>query len=231
METKIVDKLRVVVFGGSGMVGAAVIDHCLRNPDVERILAVGRSPCGFSHPKLQELRITDLWNIADHAAELTGWNACFFTLGISVAGLSEDQYARTTHDLTLAIAKFLLERNPDLAFTYVSGVGTDSTAQGKSVWARVKGRTENDLLSLPFRAWGMFRLGMLVPLKNHPSKTRLYRIFYTPVRPILPLVARILPGLVTTPDILGKAMVRVAQGRSNLRILEPVDFDRLARSG
>ena len=221
--------LDVAIFGASGMVGAAVLDHCLRDPDVRSVVAVGRTPCGFSHPKLREVLVTDLFDLSGKREELAGLNACFFTIGSSVVGKTEAEYARTNHDLPLSVAKFLLERNPDLAFTYVSGGGTDHTEKGKVMWARVKGKTENDLLALHLRAAAMFRLAGLVPLRTHHSKTKLYRVFYKLLAPVLPLMARLLPGMVTTPDLLGRAMVRAAQGHSRLTRLEAQDIDALGR--
>jgi uncharacterized protein YbjT (DUF2867 family) len=221
--------LDVAIFGASGMVGAAVLDHCLRDPDVRSVVAVGRTTCGVSHPKLREVLASDLFELSAQAESLKGLNACFFTIGSSVVGKTEAEYARTNLELPVSTAKFLLELNPDLGFTYVSGGGTDETEKGKVLWARVKGKTENVLISLPLRNATMFRLAGLVPLRSHPSKTKLYRVFYRPVAPILPLLARLFPGYVTTPDILGRAMVRAAQGHSHLRRLEAQDIDALGR--
>lgn len=229
MHTPIVKRLRVVLFGASGMVGAAILKTCLDDSHVVSVLTVGRTPSGFAHPKLTERVVADLSDLSPIEADLHDLNACFFTLGASAAGRTEEQYAQINHDLPLAIAKYLLERNPELAFNYVSGAGCDSTGQGKVMWARVKGRTENALLAMRFRRATMFRLAGLVPLKGHKSKTKLYRMFYTPLSPILPILARILPGLFTTPAILGRAMIRAAQGKSSVRILEAIDIDHLGR--
>jgi len=224
---KLVKELRVVIFGASGMVGAAVLDQCLQEPEVLSVLVVGRSPCGRSHAKLREILHADLFDLSPIADALGPLDACFFTLGSSIAGLTEEAYARVNHDLPIAVGKFLLERNPELAFTYVSGVGTDESGLGRTTWARVKGRTENDLLAMPFRAAAMFRLGILVPLRGFPSKTRLYRWFYIPLAPILPLAARLFPGSVSTPRTLGRAMIRAAQGRATQTRLEPGDIATL----
>jgi len=229
MPYEIVPQLRVALFGASGMVGAAVLDECLADPNVLSVVAVGRSSTGRTHPKLRELGAPDLFDLSALSSELGGLNACFLTVGSSAAGKNEEQYSRENHDLPLSIANFLLERNPDLAITYVSGAGADSTGKGRIMWARVKGRTENDLIAMPFRNATMFRLAGLVPLKGHPSKTRLYRIFYAPLAPILPFLARLIPGSITTPRILGRAMIRAAQGHSRLSRLEPQDIDHLGR--
>jgi uncharacterized protein YbjT (DUF2867 family) len=229
MPYEIVPQLRVAIFGASGMVGAAVLEACLADLDVLSVVAVGRNPTGRSHPKLRELLAPDLFDLSALSSDLGGLNACFFTVGSTAAGKTESQYARENHELPLYVAKYLLERNSDLAITYVSGAGADSTGKGRVMWARVKGRTENELIAMPFRNATMFRLAGLVPLKGHPSKTRLYRIFYTPLAPILPFLARLLPGSITTPRILGRAMIRAAQGHSRLSRLEPQDIDLLGR--
>lgn len=229
MNTKIVGKLRVALFGASGMVGAAVLDHCLRDRAVISVLVVGRSPCGFSHPKLTERILADLFDLSEIEPDLRNLDACFLTIGSSAAGATEAEFSRLNHELPVSIARYLAERNPHLAINYVSGAGCDSSEHGKVMWARVKGRTENALLALPVRRATMFRLAGLVPLKGHKSKTKLYRVFYTLLSPVLPLLSRLLPGLITTPGLLGRAMVRAAQGHSPNRILEPVDIDRLGR--
>lgn len=229
LNQPIVDRLRVVVFGASGMVGAAVTQACLDDSKVESVLVVGRGPAGFTHPKLTERIVADLADLSAIESDLVGLNACFLTVGASAAGRTEAEFTKLNYDLPLSIARFLAERNPDLAINYVSGAGCDSSEHGKVMWARVKGRTEHALLALPIRRATMFRLAGLVPLKGHKSKTKLYRAFYTPFSPVLPLLARLLPGLITTPAILGRAMIRAAQGRSQSRILEPVDIDRLGR--
>jgi len=229
MPFEIIPQLRVAIFGASGMVGAAVLEACLADPDVLSVVAVGRSSTGRTHPKLRELRAPDLFDLSALSSELGGLNACFFTVGSTAAGKTQAQYTRENHDLPLHVAKFLLERNRELAITYVSGVGADSTGSGRSMWARVKGRTENELIALPLRNATMFRLAGLVPLKGHPSKTGLYRVFYSPLAPILPFLARLLPGFITTPRILGRAMIRAAQGHSRLSRLEPQDIDLLGR--
>ena len=221
--------LRVLIFGASGMVGSAVLDTCLREPSVASVLSVGRSPSGFSHPKLTEILHRDLFDLSPLESRLSGLDACFFTVGTSIAGKSEAQYEHLTYNLTLYVANYLLEFNPGISFTYVTGAGADASAKGRVAWARIKGRTENDLLALPFGHAGMFRLGALVPLKGHPSKVGLYRAFYAPLSPVLPFLARLFPGWITTPRILGRAMIRVAQGKSHLQRLEPQDIDRLGR--
>ena len=220
--------LKVILFGASGMVGAAVLSECLLEPSVGKVLAIGRRNCGMSHPKLEELLLPDLFQLEAVQERLKGFNACFFTLGVSAMGLSEAEYAKVNHDLPLYVARLLLGLNPGMAFCYVSGAGTDSTEKGPVMWARVKGRTENELLRMPFRPAVMFRLGMLQPLKGFKSKTRLYRVMYGLMGPFLPLLSGLFPGWVTTPKRLGRAMIRVARGESVKAILEPKDIHELS---
>lgn len=224
---KTVKDLNVIIFGASGMVGAAVLNECLKDPKVSAVLTVGRRPCGMVHKKLKEFLINDLFKLRSSHKNLKGYNACFFTLGASAAGLNEAEYTRINHDMPISIAKLLLKLNPGLAFCYVSGGGTDSTGKGPVMWARVKGRTENDLLKLPFRAAVMFRLAGLQPLKGFKSSTRLYRISYDLIGPFLPLLIRLFPHWVTTPERLGRAMILAGIGKSPRNILEAKDIHEL----
>lgn len=212
---KPIKDLRVIIFGASGMVGAAVLNECLKEPQVKAVLSVCRRPCGMVHPKLKEFLINDLFKLSSSNKNLKGYNTCFFTVGASAAGLNEPEYTRINHDLPLHVAQLLLKLNKDLAFCYVSGGGTDSTEKGPVMWARVKGRTENDLLKMRFRAAVMFRLGGLQPLKGFKSGTRLYRVAYDLMGPILPLLTRRFPHWVTTPQRLGRAMIRAARGTAS----------------
>jgi uncharacterized protein YbjT (DUF2867 family) len=224
---KPIDDLKVIIFGASGMVGAAVLSECLKDPQVSAVLSVGRNSCRMTHPKLKELILPDLFNMEPQAEALKGYNACFFTLGASAAGLNEAQYAKINHDLPLKTAELLLKLNPDLAICYVSGTGTDSTEKGSVMWARAKGRTENELLKMPFRAAVMFRLAGLQPLKGFKSSTRMYRVFYSLFGPILPLLVWLFPNWVTTPERLGRAVIRAGSGLSPKSILEAKDIHEL----
>lgn len=226
-----VDRLKVVFIGASGMVGAAVLQECLENPDVGEILSVGRSPSGRRHPKLTELIHPDLDDLKPVAERLKGYNACFYAVGASSAGMNEADYTRITYDLTKSVAEVLLPLNPDMAMVYVSGARSDSTEKGGQMWARVKGRTENLLLKMPFRSVTVVRLAGLVPADGFQSKTFLYRILYAPLGPVMPLLARLFPNAVTTPRILGRAFIRSAQGRSPKRILESSDIHALGANG
>jgi nucleoside-diphosphate-sugar epimerase len=222
-----VEKLNVIFIGASGMVGSAVMEECLANPAVSSVLSLGRSSCGRQHPKLRELVHKDLYDLAPIAGQLRGFNACFYTLGVTSAGMNEADYSRLTYDMTKSVAEALLPLNPDMAIVFVSGASSDSTEQGKVMWARVKGRAENLLLRMPFRAVTIIRLAGLVPAKGFRSKTFLYRLFYVPLGPLLPLLARWFPRAVTTPQILGRAFIRGAQGKAPKQILEPADIHAL----
>ena len=219
--------LRVVLLGASGMVGSAVLSECLADPAVEKVLSLGRGPSGRTHPKLTDLVHHDMFDLAAVAGGLAGYDACFFTVGTTSAGKSEGDYTRLTYDLTASVAKTLLTLNPGMSIVYVTGAGADSTEKGSVMWARVKGRTENHLLKMGFRSATMIRLAGLVPAPGFRSKTALYNLFYVPFGPVLPLLARAFPNLVTTPHILGRAFIRAAQGRSPKPILEPRDINAL----
>ena len=219
-----VEKLNVIFIGASGMVGSAVLQECLENPAVAKVLSVGRSSCGRQNPKLTELIHKDMYDLKPVAEQLKGYNACFYTVGVTSAGMSEADYTRLTYDMTKAIADVLLPLNPDMAIVFVSGGGSDSTEKGKIMWARVKGKAENLLLKMPFRNVTIIRLGGLVPAKGFKSKTFLYRLFYVPLGPILPLLAKLFPKVVTTPQILGRAFIRGAQGKAPQQILETADI-------
>ncbi|MEU4352166.1 epimerase [Streptomyces sp. NPDC023838] len=222
--------MKVILFGATGMVGQGVLRECLRDDRVESVLAVGRTPLGVEHAKLRELVHPDLaalMNLPGTKAQLTGYDACFFCLGVSSAGMSEAAYRRITHDLTLAVARPLATWNPGSTFVYVSGQGTDSTEHGRVKWARIKGRTENDLLALDLDAY-MFRPGYIQPLHGITSKTRLYRAAYVVTTPLYPLLRRLAPNHVTTTEQLGRAMIAVAVEGARVHVLEARDINSTA---
>lgn len=221
--------MKILVFGASGMVGQGVLRECLRATDVADVRAVGRSASGLQHPKLSELAHADLLDWGGAQAQLQGYDACFFCLGVSAGGMTEAQYTRVTHDMTLVVATALVRVNSAMTFIYVSGAGTDSTAHGRSMWARVKGRTENALMRLPFKAVYLFRPGIIVPLDGIRSKTRAYRLFYSLTRPIWPLVMPLLPNLVATTRSIGLAMLEAARHGAPQPILEVADIATLSR--
>ena len=220
-------KIRVILTGATGMIGRAVLQECLHNNDVESILVIGRRSCGTEDPRLKEILLPDLADLSPVIQELGGYNACFFCLGVSSAGLSEETYHKITFDLTLRFATALKERNPGMCFCYISGAGTDSTEKGRSMWARVKGRTENALLSLGFKSAYMFRPGMIIPLHGIRSRTLLYNVMYGLMRPFYPLLIK-KPKYVTDTDRLSRAMIRVASEGYESKILESLDINRVA---
>ena len=209
------------------MVGAGVLIECLEDRRVESVLAVGRRPCSVAHPKLRELIRSDLFDYGDAIGDLRNQDACFFCLGVSAAGMNEAAYHRVTYDLTMAAAESLLHLNPVLTFCYVSGEGTDSTERGRLMWARVKGKTENQLLRMSPNAY-IFRPGFIQPLRGVRSKTRVYQAIYTVLGPVYPFLKRLLPKHVTTTVNVGRAMIEVvAQGHTK-RVLENPDINSLA---
>jgi uncharacterized protein YbjT (DUF2867 family) len=219
--------MNVVLFGATGMVGQGVLRECLRDADVQSVLAIGRSAIGQRHPKLRELVHRDFLDFSAIENQLSGFDACFFCLGVSSAGMQEADYRRITYDFTIAAARVLARLNPGMTFVYVSGMGTDSSEHGRTMWARVKGKTENDLLRLPFKAAYMFRPAVIVPLDGIKSKTRLYRIFYAVLGPLLPLLRAAFPKYVTTTELVGRAMIKVARQGAPKPLLENSDIDEL----
>jgi uncharacterized protein YbjT (DUF2867 family) len=219
--------MNVTIFGATGMIGQGVLRECLLDPDVKQVLTIVRSPTGQQHAKLRELLRTDLFDYSNMEAHLTGLDACFFCLGVTSAGMTEEQYTHITYDLTLAAATTLARLNPAMTFIYVSGSGTDGTERGRSMWARVKGKTENDILKLPFKAAFMFRIGFIQPLHGIVSKTKLYRVFYAALKPILPLMHKALPAQIGTTEQVGRAMLLVAKRGFPRPVLESKDINTL----
>src|SRR6202158_4443696 len=180
--------MNILIFGATGMVGQGALRECLLDPDVQVVQTVGRAPTGLQHPQLREIVRSDLLDYTENESALRGFNACFFCLGVSSTGMSESEYERVTYAVTMAAAQTLSRLNPGMTFIYVSGAGTDSSEKGRIMWARVKGKTENALLRLPFKVAYMFRPGLIRPLHGITSKTKSYRIFYAITNPILPLL-------------------------------------------
>ena len=217
--------MKVVIFGASGMVGQGVLRECLADADIEQVLCVVRQAIGQRDAKLRELVLTDFLDFTAVEAELSGYDACFFCLGVSSAGMTEAQYKHATYDITIAAATTLARLNPGMVFEYVSGMGTDSSEKGRIMWARVKGRTENALLALPFKSAYMFRAGFIQPLHGIKSKTRFYRLFYAVTMPLLPVLRAFFPHQVTTTEELGRAMIRVAKKGYGKNVLEMRDIN------
>ena len=223
--------MKVLIFGATGMVGQGVLRECLLDPAIESVQVVGRTPLGptHRHPKLSELAVADLYDYAAVEDRLRGFDACFFCLGISVSGLSEAQYTRITYDLTMAAAQTLCRLNPGMIFTYISGGSTDSSEKGRVMWARVKGKTENALLAMPFKGAYMFRPGAIQPMHGEVSKTPAYRWFYRLAKPLLSPLRALFPRYVTTTEELARAMINVVRRGYAKRIVENADFSELAR--
>ena len=210
------------------MVGQGVLRECLLDPSVQQVLSIVRTPGHQQNPKLRELLHSDFFDYSAIEPQLTGFDACFFCLGVSSAGMDEARYTHLTHGLTLAAATTLARLNPRMTFIYVSGAGTDSTERGRVMWARVKGRTENDLLKLPFRSAYMFRPGFIQPLYGIRSKTKLYQFFYDILNPVFPLIKAAFPRQITTTEQIGRAMLSVAQNGFSKPILDPADIVKAA---
>jgi uncharacterized protein YbjT (DUF2867 family) len=219
--------MKVILFGATGMVGQGVLRECLLDPDVEQVLSIGRSATRQIHPKLRELAHANFLDFSTIENQLSGFDACFFCLGVSSAGMTEANYRRVTYDITMAAAQTLVKLNPGMTFIYVSGAGTDNTARGRSMWARVKGETENALLGLPFKAAYMFRPAVIVPLHGVRSKTKLYRVFYRLAAPLLQLLHAWFPKYVTTSEQLGRAMIKAGKTGSAKPVLESSDINEV----
>lgn len=221
--------MKVLIYGATGMVGRGVLRECLGATDVELVQVVGRSAIRQQHPRLRELLMSDLGACASVEAELGGFDACFFCLGASSAGMGEAQYTRLTYELTLTVAQTLARLNPRMTFVYVSGAGADSSEKSRVMWARVRGRTENALFSLPFRATYVFRPGLIEPLHGIRSKTRSTRWFYALARPLFPLLRAMLGDLMLSTSSIGRAMLAVVRRGAPRAVLEARDINALCQ--
>ena len=209
------------------MVGTGVLIECLEDTRVSEVLVVGRTPCGVAHPKVREVIRSDFFDFTDLRPALAGYDACFFCLGVSAAGKTEAAYYHLTYDLTIAAAEAIAAVNSGLTFCYVSGEGTDSSEHGRVMWARVKGKTENQLLRMPFKAY-MFRPGYIHPLKGVRSKTAMYRAAAAVFRVLYPLLRIVAARYVTTSVNVGRAMINVAATGYAKPVLENPDIDLVA---
>jgi uncharacterized protein YbjT (DUF2867 family) len=217
--------MKVILFGATGLVGQGVLRECLLDAGVERVLVVGRTPTGQQHGKLREVLHKDFTDYAAIESDLAGYDACFFCLGVSSVGMDAERYRHLTYDVTMAAAKTLVRLNPGMVFTYVTGRSTDSTEQGPLRWARVKGKTENDLLKLPFKAAYMFRPAGIQPLHGVRSKTAWIQAMYVVAAPLWSYLARTSPKFMTTSEKLGRAMIKVARDGYPKRVLESEDIN------
>jgi uncharacterized protein YbjT (DUF2867 family) len=220
-----VSNIRVIITGVTGMVGEGVLHECLLSPDVEKVLVVGRRPSGVQHPKLTEIVHKDFFDLSPIESQLAGYNACFFCLGVSSVGMKKPDYERMTYDLTMNFARLLAKMNNYMSFCYISGAGTDSTEKGRLHWARVKGKTENDLQKLGFKQTFLFRPGILKPtpgLKNTLG-------FYKWAGWLMPVFQLLLPNSITSLAQLGKAMIRVVTNGYDKNVIEVNDIKVLSK--
>ncbi len=218
-------KIKTIITGATGMVGEGVLHECLKHPDVESVLVINRKPCGVKHPNLKEIIHKDLFDLSSIENLLTGYNACYFCAGVSSVGKKEDEYKHITYDLTISFASTLVKLNPEMTFCYVSDVGTDSTENGRSMWARVKGKTENDLLKLPFKSVYMFRPGYIQPTKGLRNTYNIYKV----AAPFYPLWKLLFSKYVCTLKELGLSMIQVSLYGSDRQILECRDIVQLSK--
>ena len=217
--------MKLILFGATGMVGAGALREALADPDIEAVLSVSRRTCGVTHAKLRELLLPDLFNFAASEPELVGWDACVWAVGISSIGMDEAAYAKVTEELTLFWARALLRLNPAFSFCYCSAMGAD----GNTMWAGVRRRVEAGIKAMPFRHSGCVRPGFIQPGPGIRSTVRFYQVLISTFAPLLPLLVRTMPRYATTSDRLGRAMLRVVQGRADRFILESSDINRVGR--
>ena len=226
VRTALASRVKVIVTGATGMVGGGVLLEALDAREVEEALAIVRSPTGIKHARLRELVVKDFAELRGKKVDLVGYDAVFHCMGVSSAGMKEADYARVTYDATLALADATLAANPGCCIAYVSGVGTDSTEKGRSMWARVKGRTENRLLAMPFKGAYMFRPGFIIPERGIVSRTGWARGLYKMMRPFYGPMKR--SASVTTTSRIGHAMLECALARPPSGVLEPKDINARA---
>jgi uncharacterized protein YbjT (DUF2867 family) len=220
--------MKVIITGATGMVGKGVLLECLDHPEISEVLSISRRTTGIKHEKLNELIHTDFSEFASVAEQIKGYDACYACMGVSSAGMKEEKYTRLTYTYTLALAKELFNLNPDMTFTYVSGVGTDSSEKGRSMWARVKGKTENDLLGLGFKQAFMFRPGAIIPLRDIQPSSKFYRILINNLKWLLKLLKRLAPDKVVDTTQVGLAMINIVKKGYDKKVLHPHDIQILA---
>lgn len=220
-------KIRAIITGVTGMVGEGVLHECLQNPHVEAVLVINRKPCGVSHPKLKEIIHKDFFDLSAIEDQLSGYNACYFCLGVSSVGMKEPEYYKLTYTLTMNLAQTLSKLNSDMTICYISGAGTDSTEKGKSMWARVKGKTENDLMKLPFKQAFAFRPGLMKAHKGAKNTLTLYKYLSW----LYPIIKALAPNSACTIAEVGQAMINVTLHGYETRVLEVKDIIEAAKMG
>jgi uncharacterized protein YbjT (DUF2867 family) len=219
-----VNKIRVVITGVTGMVGEGVLHECLLSSDVEKVLVINRRPCGVNHPKLSEIIHQDFYDLTSVASAVSGYHACFFCLGVSSVGMKKADYEKMTYDLTMGFAKTLVKANPEMQFCYISGAGTDASEKGRIHWARVKGKTENDLQKLGFTHTWLFRPGILKPTKGLKNTLG----FYKWTGWLAPVIENLMPNAISSLAQLGQAMIQVVEKGYEKNILEVKDIKILS---
>ena len=219
--------IRAIITGATGMVGHATLLECIENAEVEEVLVINRSALGLKHPKLKEVIHKDFFDLASINKQLSGFNTCYFCIGVSSVGMSEEKYHHFTYDLTVSFAETVAKLNEGLTFCYVSGAGTDSSEAKTTMWARVKGKTENKLLSMPFKSAYMFRPGYIQPMKGVKTRVFIYQIAYKVLSPLYPILKRVFPNGVTSSTQLGRAMISVSKSGFPKRILGTSDINSI----
>ena len=219
---------RVIVTGATGMVGKGILLECLDNKEISEVLSIGRNKVGLSHPKLKELIHKDFSNFSSVKNKLTAYDACFYSLGVSAGGIKEDLYRTITYDFTMALAHILFEINPQITFNYVSGVGTDSSEKGKMMWARVKGKTENNLINMGFKQAFAFRPGAIIPLRGIKSRTKLYQFMYDYFMWMVKITKKIAPNSVVNTTQIGKAMINTMLFGYDKKVITSKDIIKLS---
>ncbi len=220
--------MKVIITGASGMIGKGVLLECLDHPEVTEVLSIGRRSLEINHPKLRELIHKDFSEFESVADKLRGYDACYHCMGVSAAGMSEEQYTVMTYDYSIALAKVLYQLNPEMTFTYVSGQGTDSTEKGRSMWARVKGKTENDIINMGFKQAFAFRPGAIIPLRGILPSSKLYRMLVKNLTWLLKLIKKMAPNSVVNTTQIGLAMINVTKQGYEKPIIDPKDILKLS---
>jgi len=219
--------LRAIFTGATGMAGHATLLECIENAEVEEVLVINRSALGLKHPKLKEVIHKDFFDLASINKQLSGFNTCYFCIGVSSVGMSEEKYHHFTYDLTVSFAETVAKLNEGLTFCYVSGAGTDSSEAKTTMWARIKGKTENKLLSMPFKSAYMFRPGYIQPMKGVKTRVFIYQIAYKVLSPLYPILKRVFPNGVTSSAQLSRAMISVSKSGFPKKILETSDINSI----
>ncbi len=225
MSASLNGKIKTIITGSTGMVGEGVMHECLLHPDVEAVLVINRKPGGVTHPKLKEIVHSNFFDFSSIEDQLSGYNACFFCLGVSSIGMKEEAYSNVTHTLTLHVASTLCHINKDMTFNYISGAGTDSTEKGRVMWARVKGRTENDLMKLPFRKVFAFRPGFIKPIKGLKNTLKVYRY----IGWLFPIGRWLKPSGFCKLKEIGLAMINSIRLQEDRKVLNGMDIIELAK--